>query len=139
MLNLSINLWGVLGATVVAYIIGFLWFGPIFGKQWIKLSKMSASDIAKAKQKSMAKPMILNFIGTFIMAFVFAQLINLVGISTAGQGAVLGFWLWLGFFASSTLLGSVLWEGKSWSLYVLTAAYWLVNLKVMGFLLVLWN
>lgn len=135
----TVNWLGVLGATVVSFIIGFLWYGPLFGKQWLKLSKIPASEIAKAKQKSMAKPMILNFIGTLITAFVFAQLINLLGVSTAGQGAVLGFWLWLGFFASTTLLGGVLWENKPWSLFVLNGLYWLVSLKVMGMLLVVWG
>ncbi len=135
----DINWLGVLGATVVSFIIGFLWYGPLFGKQWLKLSKISAADIAKGKQKGMAKPMILNFVGTLIMAFVFAQLINIIGISSVGQAAVLGFWIWLGFFACATLLGSVLWEGKSWSLFVLNGLYWLVSLKVMGILLFIWS
>lgn len=135
----TINWLGVLIATVISFIIGFLWYGPVFGKQWIKLSKMSASDIAKAKQKGMAKPATLNFIGTLVMVIVFAQIINLLGVSTVGQGAVLGFWIWLGFFASTTLLGGVLWENKPWGLFVLNGLYWLVNLKVVGILLVLWS
>ncbi len=135
----AINWLGVLGATVVSFIIGFLWYGPVFGKHWIKLSKMSASDIAKAKQRGMAKPATLNFIGTLIMAFVLANLLNLIGVSTSGQGAVLGFWIWLGFFASTTILGSVLWDNKSWGLFVLNGLYWLVNLMISGALLVMWT
>ncbi len=139
MFSSSINWLGVLGATLVSFIVGFLWYGPLFGKLWLKLSKIPASEIAKNKQKGMAKPMILNFIGILITSFVFAQIINLLGISSIGQGAVLGFWIWLGFFASATMLNGTIWEGKPWSLYVLNSLYWLVNLKIMGILLVLWS
>ena len=139
MFNGIVNLWGVLGATIVSFIIGFLWYGPLFGKMWMKLSKIPAGDIAKAKKRGIAKPAILNFIGTFVMAYVFANLISLLGVSTVAQGAVLGFWIWLGFFAATTLLGGVLWENKPWSLFVLNGLYWLITLKVMGALLVVWS
>lgn len=137
MFGASVNVLGVLIVAVISFILGFLWYGPLFGKQWLKLSKMPASEIAKAKSKSMTKPMILNFIGTIIMVFVFAQIINLLGASSVGQGIVLGFWMWLGFFASTTLLGGVLWENKPWGFYVLNGLYWLVNLMVSGALIVI--
>ena len=137
MFGSSVNVLGVLIVAVISFILGFLWYGPLFGKQWLKLSKMPASEIAKAKSKSMTKPMILNFIGTIIMVFVFAQIINLLGASSVGQGIVLGFWMWLGFFASTTILYGTLWEGKSWGLYVLNGLYWLVNLMVSGALIVI--
>ena len=134
-----VNLLGVFGVAVVSYIIGFLWYGPVFGKLWMKLSRLSANDIAKAKKKGMAGKFVLNFVGTFVSAFVFAKLIQVAGILTAAQGAILGFWIWLGFIAATTLLGSVLWDNKPWGLFVLNGLYWLVTLKVMGALLVLWS
>ena len=137
MFGASVNVLGVLIVAVISFILGFLWYGPLFGKQWLKLSKMPASEIAKAKSKSMNKPMFLNFIGTIIMVFVFAQIINLLGASSVGQGIVLGFWMWLGFFASTTILYGTLWEGKSWGFYVLNGLYWLVNLMVSGALIVI--
>ena len=128
--------------TVILFVLGFLWYGPIFGKLWIKLSKMPATEVAKAKKKGMSgmwKQMILNFVGTFVMVYVLAGLISLLVITSPAQGAVLGFWIWLGFFACTTLLGGVLWEGKPWGLFALNGLYWLVNLKLAGFLIVLWN
>ena len=142
MFNGIVNLGATLLITVILFIIGFLWYGPIFGKLWMRLSKIPAAEIAKAKKKGtkgMAKPMLLNFIGTFIMVYVLSGFLALLGINIPAQGALIGFWIWLGFFASTTLLGGVLWEGKSWSLFSLNGLYWLVTLKLAGFLAVLWN
>ena len=139
MFTSSVNWLGVIGAAIVSFIIGFLWYGPLFGKQWMKLSKISALDISKNKQKGMAKPATLNFLGNIMLASVFAQVLNLVGVSTIGQGIIFGFWIWLGFFASATLLNTVLWEGKPWSLYVLNGLYWLINLGIIGALLSVWS
>ncbi|MEK6792608.1 MAG: DUF1761 domain-containing protein [Nanoarchaeota archaeon] len=134
-----VNVWTVLLVAVVSFVLGFLWYGPLFGKMWMKLSKVSAMHVAKSKKEGMVKPAILNFIGTFVMVYVFAGFISLLDVVSAIQGAVLGFWIWLAFFASTTLLGGVLWEGKSWNLYVFNGLYWLVNLMLIGFLIVVWS
>ena len=142
MFNGIVNLGSSLLITIILFIIGFLWYGPLFGNLWLKLSKIPAADIAKAKRKGMAgmwKQMVLGFIGTFILVYVLSGLIVLLGIINPMQGAILGFWLWLGFFACATLLNSVLWEGKPWGLFALNGLYWLVVLKLTGFLAVLWN
>ena len=142
MFNGIVNLGSTFLITIILFIIGFLWYGPIFGKLWLKLSKIPAADVAKAKKKGMKgmwKSMFLNFVGTFVMVYVLARLFSLLGVTVPLQGAVLGFWIWLGFFASTTLLGSVLWEGKPWGLFALNGLYWLVNLKLAGYLVVLWN
>jgi len=129
----------VLVVSVVVFVIGWLWYGPLFGKMWMKLSKISAIEVSKAKKKGMTGKLVLNFIGTFVTAFVFAKILTSVGAASAVVGAVTGFWIWLGFFAATTLLGSVLWENKPWGLFVLNGLYWLVSLLVMGALLVAWS
>ncbi len=137
-----INVWSVLAITVVSFIFSFLWYGPLFGKLWLKLAKVPAIEVAKAKKKGMGgmgKQMLLGFIGTFILTYIFSGFISLLGIVDTVQGAILGFWIWLGFFASTTLLNGTLWEGKSWGLFFFNALYWLINLKMIGFLIVLWN
>ena len=129
----------VLGVSVIVFVIGWLWYGPLFGKMWMRLSKISATDVSKAKKKGMTGKLILNFIGTLVTVFVFAKILSSVGAASAVAGAVTGFWIWLGFFAATTLLGDVLWECKPWELFVLNGLYWLVNLLVMGALLVVWG
>lgn len=136
-----VNLGSSLLIAAILFVVGFLWYGPLFGKLWMKLSKIPAVEIAKAKKqgmKGMWKSMVLNFIGNFIMVYVLAGFISLLGVVSAYQGAVIGFWVWLGFFACTTLLGGVLWENKPWGLFALNGLYWLVMLKLAGFLIVIW-
>tara|TARA_Y100000310_G_C20084205_1_gene535268 strand:- start:141 stop:539 length:399 start_codon:yes stop_codon:yes gene_type:complete len=130
-----VNYVSILIASVLSFVVGMLWYSPaLFGNKWAKLAGVS---MGKAKKKSMGSSMLLGFISTLVLAYVFQYLIETLGYIGAAAGATLGFWLWLGFLATS-LIGGVLWEGKSWSLYVLNSAYWLVNLLVIGAALGRW-
>ncbi len=52
-------------------------------------------------------------------------------------GAIgLGLWCWIGFVAT-TMLGSVLWEQKSFKLYLINAGYWLVSFIAMAVVILL--
>lgn len=136
-----VNYLAVLVAAVVNMVLGFLWFGPVFGKQWIKMMNFTQADIEKAKSKGMNKEYALATLGSLVMAYVLSH--ALVFASTYTQtsgvsaGVMVGFWNWLGFIAPVTL-SSVLWEGKSWKLWGLTNAYYVVALIVMGVILAVW-
>lgn len=133
----NVNFVAVLAAAIASMVIGFLWYGPLFGKQWISLmgwGKMTKAQMDKMK-KSAGKGYAVMFITALVMAYVLAHIVSYAGATTALEGAQAGFWVWLGFVATIAL-GSVLWEGKPIKLYYLNAAYHLVNLAVMGAILV---
>ncbi|MBI3026774.1 DUF1761 domain-containing protein, partial [Candidatus Woesearchaeota archaeon] len=50
---------------------------------------------------------------------------------------VLGFWVWIGFLAT-TQIGMVLWEGKPIKLYIINTLHYLVVLAVMSAILAVW-
>jgi hypothetical protein len=138
--NVTVNFIAVIIASVISFIVGFLWYGPLFGKLWMKLNNLSDKDIKKAKEKGMAGMILLSFIGTLITVYVFAILIGALGIGGSIAGGIqLGFWLWLGFLVATTLLGSVLWDNKPWALFLLNSAYWLLNLEVIAIILSFWS
>jgi hypothetical protein len=135
---IAVNYLAVLGTAVVAMVLGALWYSPLlFGKAWMRLSGMSEEALKAAKEKGMGKTYTLNFVAVLVTSFVLAQFLGHLGVVSALDGANVAFWLWLGFFAP-VMLGSVLWENKSWSLYVLNVAYYLVSLVVMGVILAVW-
>ena len=122
--------------------IGFIWYGPLFGKQWVALSGFTPEKMEAAKAKGMGKTYFLGFAGALIMSYVLAHALvfasaylNASGISA---GLMAGFWNWLGFIAPVTL-GVVLWEGKPWKLWMLQSGYYLVTLLVMGTILGIWQ
>ena len=85
----------------------------------------------------MGKAYALTFLTSLIMAYVLAHFISYVQAKTIADGAVLGFWLWIGFFAT-TQLGMVLWENKPVKLYVINTLHYLVTLAVMAAILAVW-
>ncbi|MBI4158659.1 DUF1761 domain-containing protein [Candidatus Woesearchaeota archaeon] len=136
----QLDLWGVLVTAVVSMVIGALWYSPLlFGKLWMKLSKVSEKEIQKMHKKSgTTRGYVLAFLSTLVMSYVLAYFIGYVGANAVLDGAVVGFLLWLGFIATVSL-GTVLWEGKSFKLYVLNNMHHLISLVVMGAILATWS
>lgn len=133
-----INYLAVLVAAVAGMILGALWFSPLlFGNLWVKLNGMTAAQLEESKKKGMAKSYLLAFVGELVTAYVLAHIVDYAGVVTVTQGLQAGFWIWLGFVATTTL-GAVLWEGKSPKLYALINGHALLNLLLMGVILAVW-
>ena len=136
---MGVNYLAIIVSAIVGYAIGMIWYSPLlFGNIWMNLQGFSKKDISKAKKKGMGKVILLGFITTLIMTLVLNYLIGLFGYAAAADGALLGFWIWLGFLAT-TMLGSVLWENKPVPLYLINTAHYLVVLVVIGAILGAWT
>mgnify|MGYP001611288200 CR=1 FL=1 len=136
-LQVSINYLAVLIAAIASMVIGFLWYGPLFGKKWMQLMNFDKKKIDEAKKKGMGKIYALAFLTTLIMSYVLAHFVDYVEAKTIADGIVLGFWVWIGFLAT-TQIGSVLWEGKPVKLYLINTLHYLVSLAVNGAILAVW-
>lgn len=136
-----VNYLAVVVAAIATHVLGFLWYGPLFGKKWMQLMKLTDKDKEKAKQKGMAKVMVGSFVASLVTAGVLAFLIDQLVVNLAEGnalgGSLIGALVWLGFVATKAL-GSVFWEGKSWKLYFLNTAHDLVSLLLMGAILGAW-
>ncbi len=130
----------VVVAAVANMILGSLWYGPFFGKQWMELSGISMEKM-KGKAPNMGKTYALAFLGSLLMAYVLAHALvfasEYMSVSGVSAGVMTGFWNWLGFVAPVTL-GAVLWEGKSWKLWGLMNGYYVITLMLMGIILSVW-
>ena len=131
------NYIAIIVAVIASIVIGFLWYGPVFGKLWMNLMGFTKKDIDSAKKKEMGKSYFFMIIGTLVTAYVLSMLMDLTGSVGYVAGAILSFWIWIGFVATTTL-SSVIWEGKSWKLWFLNNAHTLVSLLVMGLILGAW-
>jgi len=138
---LTINYLTVLLAAVATFIIGFLWHGPLFGKQWMKLSNISAAE-AEAGKAAMAGKMWMYLLPAFlqqlVMAYVLAHFVYMWGASDIISSLELAFWIWLGFIAT-VLLNGVLWEKRTVPLYLFNIVYHFVSLASMTIILAMWK
>lgn len=98
---------------------------------------LTPEKMEEAKKKGMAKSYITMFIGLLVMSYVLAHFVDYAQATTVLGGLTAGFWLWLGFIAT-VMLGSVLWEGKPVTLYLINVAHYLAVLIVMGIILAVW-
>lgn len=138
-MDIDMNYLAVLVAAIAAFAIGFLWHGPLFGKQWIKLSGITEKEIEKAKEEmNMVPYMVVAFVQQVVKAFVVAMFSSMLGIGDALGAVQLAFWAWLGFIAT-TLLDGVLWEKRTVPLYLFNIAYHLVSLVVIALIVGLWK
>ncbi|MBX4210478.1 DUF1761 domain-containing protein [Candidatus Parcubacteria bacterium] len=127
----TINWWAVLLAAVAHFILGFLWYGPVFGKTWMRLSNIdpAMTDQMKAGAK---KAYVISFIGALVMAYVISLIVNNLLVLTLDNAVKLGAMLWLGFIATSNLSNFLFSKDKKpWSLYFLTGGYDLLGTVLM--------
>lgn len=140
-MEIAVNYMAVIACTVMAMALGFVWYGPLFGKQWRHEMGMTLEDMKNMKM-SPGMAYGLMAVGSLVFAYVLAVTLGIskeafggLELAMALQG---GFWLWLGFVAT-TQLGVVLWEGKSWKLFFINTSYSLVSMLAMASIIALWS
>ncbi len=131
----SMNFLAVLVATLSAFVLGALWYGPLFGKLWMKLNGFTPESV-KVGGMSMPVIMITNFAATLISALALAMFLGkesdwIFGL-TAGIMVAL-FWI------ATNRLNDVLYEKKPLGLWILNVGYALVSYAIMGAILGAWH
>lgn len=129
------NYLAVIVSAVVYWLIGGVWFGVIFGKQWMALENLTE---AQAKGMNPTVPYIVSFLTGLLIAFVIAQLCAWRNATTAARGASLGVLLWLGIVAPVTYTTN-LYEMRPRNLFLINEGYVLVGFLVMGAILGAWT
>lgn len=137
----QINLIAVLIAAVSAFVIGFLFHGPLFGKLWMRLANIHPTG--NEKFSDMLPQLFWNFIVNLVTAFVMAGTFWLVfsspiiGEITWYKGAICAIWLWLGFLVTSSSI-EVIWMGRTVKHWLFEVACSFVTMAVMGAIIASW-
>ena len=128
----EINYLAVLAGAAFNMVLGSLWYGPLFGKLWMKF-------IEKKPEEIKSNPLLYIF--SFVAAFVAGSVLYLVvlgfAFSTFGAGLLAGVVCWLGFVTTATLTFSIF-EGPKLSVWLLFILYQLVIFAVLGGLFAIW-
>ena len=135
---MDVNYLAVLVAAVASMIIGSIWYGPLFGKKFIKAIGMDnwSAEKQAAMKKSMWMSYVLQFVASLVMFYVLAGLVGGLDKMTLSGGLSVAFWVWLGF-AMPIKLGDAIWGGK-WELFWIGMGGMLVTLLAAGAIIGAW-
>jgi hypothetical protein len=133
MFSLSgINWIAVIAGVVFSNALGFLWYGPLFGKPWV-----TALGKRPEEMRGSSMMYVWTIVTSLITMVVLAVAVQAFGSAGLVQGAVLGLILYLGLQGTATFVGSMF-EGRSTTLWWINGLYNLVVFVVMGAVFATW-
>jgi hypothetical protein len=136
---MRINYPAVFVSALAYWALGALWYSPLlFARPFIGLMRWTPEQLASVESQGAGAQIVVALLTSLVLAYVLAHFVKFTGAETVKSGALTGFWLWLGFVATSNL-ETVLFESRPVGLYLINNGYHLVGLLGMGSLLAVWR
>ncbi|MEM1433143.1 MAG: DUF1761 domain-containing protein [Pseudomonadota bacterium] len=129
----GLNWWAILTATVVAFVIGGLWYGPLFGQAWLNALGKTEDDIEPTPT-----PFVVSFFTALLTCVVLAALMNTLAIQTLTGGLLIGALTGVGFIATA-MASDTAFCGWGIRLFLIQAGYRVAYSVVMGGILGVWQ
>lgn len=128
----EINWLSVLIAGISTFVIGGLWYGPLFGKAWMKEFGFTQEQLKSRK------PAVVFGVSFLLMLIAAVNLAMFIGPQADfSYGMTAGFFAGLGWVAM--LLGVIyLFEMRSFKAWLINAGYCIVSLTTMGTIIGAW-
>lgn len=128
----AVNWISVFVAALSGFVIGALWYGPLFSKPWMRLTGMT-------KEKGAQSSMAVVFGGAYVLNLVAAT--GMATLNGAHTGWLFGLHTGLAgaFFFVAPALGVIyLFEQRPLQLWFINAGYQILNFSAMGAILGAW-
>jgi len=139
--TLVINYYAILVGSVLAMIVGAIWYGPLFGKKWLDIIGATERDLEERK-KMQAESKPLYLIQLVLTLFQVLVLAHLVADTTRAGGLERALWIWAAFVVP-TLASCAMWTNDSkkqkWARFLIQGGYQLVIFIIFGLLLQFWK
>ena len=136
---MKINYPAVFVSALAYWMLGAVWYSPLlFERPFIALKGWTPEQLEAVRAASHAGEIGAALLVSLVTAYVLAHFVKFTGAEKAPSGMLAGFWLWLGFVAT-TNLSTVLFEGRPLGLYLINNGYHFVGLLGMGALLAVWR
>ena len=133
---MKINHLAVLVSFVWLQVLGFLWYGPLFGEPWME---MVGIDMAVVEANPPGAAIwISNIIATIIPVYILAWLFTKLNVDSAGAGALYGFLIGFGFNLLPTMAGNMF-AMMPYGLAWITGGFEIVGWAVTGIILGAWK
>ena len=131
----NLNYVAIAVSAVIYFALGSVWFGPLFGKLWLKLVGLSLTEEDKKNALFM---FIKTFILDFFITFAVAVVLNLTRsdslISALGVAIILG----VGFVIAP-FLGNYMYAKRSMKLFFIESIYHVICICLVTVILTIWR
>ena len=134
MQSVALNHPAIIVAALLSFVLGGLWYGPLFGKLWMREVGLTPEQ---AGQMNAKKVFGLSFLWTLVMAYNLAFFLGdpSIGVGMAiAYGFATGFgWIAMGIFVVG------LFERRSGLLMAINGAFMTISLTMMGAIIGAWR
>ena len=128
----GLNWWAILVATAIAFALGGLWYGPLFGKAWLRALGKAPEDITPSPT-----PFVVSAVAALATCVVVAALMRGLDIVGWWQGGVFGLVTGIGFIAAS-MASDHAFCGFGWKLWAIQSGYRVAYAVLMGGIIGAW-
>ena len=129
----------VIVATLVHFILGGLWYSPLlFANKFLQLVNWTPEQVRQMESQSHAKELVIAFVMSFLLVYILAHFVQYTKATNAIGGIQTAFWLWLGFIVT-TQVPLVLFERRSFGLFLINVGYQFVGCALAGAILAVWR
>ena len=138
---MEINYLAILAAAVLSMVVGYIWYGPLFGKKWMEIVGVDENDLAARKemQKNSMPLYIVQFLITVGQLYILTEFIK---GSTGVSGVEVAVWLWAGFVLP-TVAALSMWTTDAskvkWARFLIQGGYFLVMFIIFGYIIGNWG
>lgn len=131
----DLNFLAIAVSAVTYFGLGSVWFGPLFGKQWLKLVGLTVTEEDKKNALFMfTKTFLLDFFITFSTALILLWTQSETILDALRVSAVLG----LGFVIAP-FLGNYMYAKRSMTLFSIESFYHVVCITIISIILTMWR
>jgi len=128
----QLNWLAVLVATVITSGLGALWYGPLFGKAWMRLVEKDPESLG-----SSTLPMVGSIVLNLITAVILGVAVEALDIQHWPNGLALGLGLGFGLYACN-LFSDFLWDGRPMKLCGIQSGYRVLSATIIATILTAW-
>lgn len=132
---MAINWIAVVVAAVSTFVLGGLWYGPLFGRAWMSASGMTEE---KAAQGNMPRVFGVSFVLQLLAATVLAAFLGSEEVMPFGPAVAASASIGIAWVAPA--FGVVyMFEQRSFKHFAVNAGYHIVSFIVMGLIIAAWR
>lgn len=132
--QVALNHLAIITSAILAFVIGGVWYGPLFGKAWMEENKLTPETAA---QVNAGKVYGLSFLWTLVMAYNLGFFLGDPSLSV-GMATFYGFATGFGWIAMGLFVVG-LFERRSARLMLINGGYMTVALTMMGAVIGAWR